>query len=467
MIALLLACDHPPGRPGEPLEPCPTDAPPAEGTGRDRLAEVRFAGEWSLSAGWGVRLANADGDRCDEFLVGEVRNTDARDAQTRPRERIAVLEPPFVANPLPDQASWTVTARTEDDGVPEDRAMEPWARFGMDLGVDYRSNQLFVGAGVGWFNIGAFSLGTSTTTDRAVATVTGPVFGTGLGLLSGRMWTGAYHTLEPDAFAGEIYLWDLPLDGFRIESVARAVYRADGGDYVKQGAVTSDGDVDGDGLPDLVIGAHARDDATGAVAVLSDPPDGEHRVWDIADATYDGTVPEQRFGDQVAAADLDGDGIADLLTGAPMVYGASAFHGFRGPARGHHLATDSAWTVTGQDDRERMGVAATAADLDGDGHAELVVARPANVNFSPLDGNLLVFAGPVAPGDYLAEDADRVVHNREAPGTGDLFGYVLRAGEVNDDGCADLAIGAPYDLDDDGHAVGSVHVLFGRPDLFE
>jgi len=120
------------------------------------------------------------------------------------------------------------------------------------------------------------------------------------------------------------------------------------------------GDVTGDGVPDIVTGA-----GTGAgphVKVFDGRTGAEVRSFFAYDAGFTGGV-------SVAAADLDGDGKADIvtgtLTGAPHV---KAFDGATGAERLSFYAYDAA--ITG-------GVFVAAGDLDGDGRAEVVTGTGA------------------------------------------------------------------------------------------
>lgn len=126
----------------------------------------------------------------------------------------------------------------------------------------------------------------------------------------------------------------------------------------------------------------------------------------------------------------------------------------------------SDWRIDGVDGIERLGVSSAAADLDGDGAADLIVGRPGNPALGALDGSVLVYRRPLAPGTYAPEDAAFEVRNSQRPGTGDFFGYYLRTGDLTGDGAAELAISAADDVED-GKPSGSVQILFGRADLFD
>ena len=89
-------------------------------------------------------------------------------------------------------------------------------------------------------------------------------------------------------------------------------------------SVASLGDLDGDGVTDLAVGAYRDDDGStdqGAVWILFLNPDGtvasEQKVSETAGG-FGGTLdPSDLFGLSVASlGDLDGDGVTDLAVGA-------------------------------------------------------------------------------------------------------------------------------------------------------
>ena len=87
------------------------------------------------------------------------------------------------------------------------------------------------------------------------------------------------------------------------------------------GAAGVGGDFDGDGAGDLAIGVpvfpYASDGRPGHVAVFFGPlPRGQHSR-DDADALFRGSDQADGFGRRLAAGDTDGDGIDDLVVGAP------------------------------------------------------------------------------------------------------------------------------------------------------
>jgi hypothetical protein len=78
------------------------------------------------------------------------------------------------------------------------------------------------------------------------------------------------------------------------------------------------GDVDGDGSADILIGAPGHDNDLGAVYLLRGPQIGSIDLEDEGDADIFGAAASDHLGTAVAGpGDWDGDGWADLLLGAP------------------------------------------------------------------------------------------------------------------------------------------------------
>ncbi len=141
--------------------------------------------------------------------------------------------------------------------------------------------------------------------------------------------------------------------------------------------------------------------------------------------------------------DLDGDGIDDLVVGADRSDYAAVNAGvawiFLGPVSGTVSAGDADGALVGQTSYESLGYAvALADDLDGDGQADVVVGAPGYGSFAEA-GSVLVLYGPA---DQVVADtsADAVIQGENA---GDGFGSaVADAGDFDQDGKGDLIVGA-------------------------
>jgi hypothetical protein len=157
----------------------------------------------------------------------------------------------------------------------------------------------------------------------------------------------------------------------------------------------------------------------------------------------EGAAAGDNFGISVASAgDVNGDGFADLVVGAPgaspggrsLAGTASVFHG---SATGVAAAPARLLEGTAAGDYFGRSVA-SAGDVNGDGFADLVVgAYGADPGGRSLAGTASVFHGSATG---VAAAPARLL---EGAAAGDAFGSsVASAGDVNGDGFADLVVGA-------------------------
>jgi hypothetical protein len=200
-------------------------------------------------------------------------------------------------------------------------------------------------------------------------------------------------------------------------------------------------DVDGDGRADIAAGARfKRQQKTlqnGSATVWSGASGDQVRAWD-------GEWPDGLFGHWVMPVpDLSGDGLADVVIAAPHGAVDGRFRGVlvaRSPKTGVEL-----WKRA-ETESENLGWDLTlAGDHDGDGRTDLFVGAPAQ------DSGLV----------YLLSGKDGTVLRTYAPREeGGSFGwYVARLDDLDGDGRADLAVGAPAAGNADGARVGGAWVL--------
>jgi hypothetical protein len=200
-------------------------------------------------------------------------------------------------------------------------------------------------------------------------------------------------------------------------------------------------DVDGDGHADIAAGARFKLQQktlqNGTAAVWSGATGAVIREWD-------GNLPDGLFGHWVMPVpDLSGDGLADVVIAAPHGTVDGRMRGVvvaRSPKTGAEL-----WK-RGETDSENLGWDLTlAGDQDGDGQTDLFVGSPA------------MESGRV----YLLSGKDgSVLRTYAPPAEGGSFGwYVARLGDLDGDGHADLAVGAPFAAGADGVQVGAAWVF--------
>ena len=223
-------------------------------------------------------------------------------------------------------------------------------------------------------------------------------------------------------------------------------------------SVGSAGDVNGDGFGDVIVGA-SLNDAGGPDAGRVYMYFGSQSPNSVADLILTGAAAGDLFGESVATSgDLNADGFADLIVGAPMHDGGGLNAG-RAYVYFGGIAPDvtADLTLVSASAGDNFGrCVGQAGDVNGDGLADLVVGAPLNDAGGIDAGRAYVYFG--GPGVNATAD---VILTGEA--AGEQFGFsVATAGDVNGDGFADLIAGAHLN-DVRGTDAGRAYVDSRRP----
>ena len=191
-------------------------------------------------------------------------------------------------------------------------------------------------------------------------------------------------------------------------------------------------DLDGDGLDDLLVGDPGYDASRGLVALYPGVSGGT--VSSTASLVLEGESAGEWFGVDVdGAGDVNGDGYGDL------VVGAHAWNGITGRAYVFHgattgVATSPVTTLAGVDPLDNFGRAVDGAgDVDQDGYADVVVGA---FNGASAYGQGAVYAGSASG---VASTPSTVV---QGPAYGAKFGNTVAGlGDVDGDGYPDVGMG--------------------------
>jgi len=234
-------------------------------------------------------------------------------------------------------------------------------------------------------------------------------------------------------------------------TTANAVVQIVGMPGYQLGSALATGDFNNDGYREIVIGAP-----------------GTHRVYVIIGGTYlSGTFDLSQtppimammfdmpgIGMSVAAGDINGDGLYDLLLGQPSTNTVYVTKGRNGtmPVAAPDLM------FTGIDAGDNAGSAVRLADLNGDGVTDVFISAPNGDgpdNTRVDAGEVYVLWGSSGIASRSLANADVTFYGKEAGGR---FSSLLASGDINRDTPNDLVVGSPAARG----GAGTVDIYYGR-----
>ncbi len=227
-------------------------------------------------------------------------------------------------------------------------------------------------------------------------------------------------------------------------------------------AVGLGSDITGDGFGDVAVGAPYSDlggSSTGALYIASQPSGTTVDLKTSAVGAFYSDADSLLGWSLSFAGDIDADGVGDLVVGAPgvSIFGddAGAAYVVHGPVSGSGSISTVGWEFGGTSADALGGSSVSGAgDLDADGYDDVVVG---GYGASSEAGEAYVIYGPVTAGGLLSY-VDVVLTGEAA---GDEAGYcVAGAGDTDGDGMDDLIVGATGESSG-GTQAGAAYIVFG------
>lgn len=218
-------------------------------------------------------------------------------------------------------------------------------------------------------------------------------------------------------------------------------------------ALSSAGDVNGDGFSDIALGAYLYDKGSSNEGVVMIHLGGPNGIGIAPSQTLENDQTEAQFGISVACAgDVNGDGYADLIAGARYYDKGHLNEGAAFIYQGSPAGLNPVPTFvieSNQGDAWMGSAVASAGDVNGDGLSDVLVGSYAFDHGQTDEGSVFVWLGQSRG---ISADTKEIISADDNYDRQFLGRSVSGAGDVNGDGFGDFIIGAPGYLNNKGCA---------------
>lgn len=221
------------------------------------------------------------------------------------------------------------------------------------------------------------------------------------------------------------------------------------------GFVRSLGDVDGDGMDELLVSGLGQGsmEMKGVAYLLDYSTTGTFDL-DSATTIFEGPVYDSGFGSTSATTDVNGDGLSDVLIGAsnggvsaaysdpghpttPYFEGESYI--FINPSSGIVAAEEADYILTGENPGQRSSILAANGDANGDGYNDLLLGAILDNENGTAAGAIYLVHGPVSTSQTLSSSLGAKLLGEY---TGDFVGNATFV-DPDGDGMSEVLVGAP------------------------